>query len=124
MKEGRNNGKFVVKSSLWDFFISLCLSDWDDDCSSFPHPITTPLLVATVLIIGFLKLTGISYKAYNIGGTYLSNLIVPSTVVLGIPLYKSFHLMKHHAKSILLSSFLAVVVNTVFTSCLWLSYLE
>ena len=45
------------KSSLWDFFISLYLSDWDDDFfRRFPHPITTPL-GATVLIIGFLKLT-------------------------------------------------------------------
>ena len=77
MKEGRNNGKFVVKSSLWDFFISLCLSDWMMIFRRFPHPITTPLLVATVLVIAFLKLTGISYKAYNVGGTYLSNLIVP-----------------------------------------------
>ena len=43
MKEGRNNGKFVVKSSLWDFFISLCLSDWDDDSSSFPSDHDPPL---------------------------------------------------------------------------------
>jgi len=77
----------------------------------YPHPLTTPLLLATLFIIIFLKLTGISYVAYYQGGVYLNNLIVPSTVALGIPLYKSFHLMKH-----LLSSFLAVVVNTVFTA--------
>jgi len=77
----------------------------------YPHPLTTPLLLATLFIIVFLKLTGISYAAYYQGGVYLNNLIVPSTVALGIPLYKSFHLMKHHV-----SSFLAVVVNTVFTA--------
>ena len=82
----------------------------------YPHPLTTPLLLATLFIIAFLKLTGISYVAYYRGGVYLNNLIVPSTVALGIPLYKSFHLMKHHVRSILLSSFLAVVVNTVFTA--------
>ena len=82
----------------------------------YPHPLTTPLLLATLFIIVFLKLTGISYVAYYQGGVYLNNLIVPSTVALGIPLYKSFHLMKHHVRSILLSSFLAVVVNTVFTA--------
>ena len=81
----------------------------------YPHPLTTPLLLATLFIIAFLKLTGISYAAYE-GGVYLNNLIVPSTVALGIPLYKSFHLMKHHVRSILLSSFLAVVVNTTFTA--------
>ena len=107
-----SNPLFGISLSVFAYLIGMMIF------RRFPHPITTPLLVATVLIIGFLKLTGISYKAYNIGGTYLSNLIVPSTVVLGIPLYKSFHLMKHHAKSILLSSFLAVVVNTLFTAVL------
>ena len=107
-----SNPLFGISLSVFAYLIGMMIF------RRFPHPITTPLLVATVLIIGFLKLTGISYKAYNIGGTYLSNLIVPSTVVLGIPLYKSFHLMKHHAKSILLSSFLAIVVNTLFTAVL------
>ena len=81
----------------------------------FPHPLTTPLLIAAVLVIAFLKLTGISYKDYYVGGSYLNNLIVPSTVALGIPLYKTFHLMKHHARSILIGTFAAVVVNTSFT---------
>lgn len=82
----------------------------------FPHSLTTPLLLATIFVIVFLKLTGISYKHYYIGGTYLNNLIVPSTVALGIPLYKTFHLMKHHARSILIGTFVAVVVNTSFTA--------
>ena len=107
-----SNPLFGISLSVFAYLIGMMIF------RRFPHPITTPLLVATVLVITFLKVTGISYKAYNIGGTYLSNLIVPSTVVLGIPLYKSFHLMKHHAKSILLSSFLAVVVNTLFTAVL------
>ena len=82
----------------------------------FPHPLTTPLLLATILVILFLSWTGISYKDYYIGGSYLNNLIVPSTVALGIPLYKTFHLMKHHARSILLGIFLSVLVNTSFTA--------
>ncbi|WP_330162929.1 LrgB family protein, partial [Streptococcus pneumoniae] len=69
-----------------------------------------------MFIIIFLKVTGISYQDYYQGGVYLNNLIVPSTVALGIPLYKSFHLMKHHVRSILLGSFLAVIVNTSFTA--------
>ena len=82
----------------------------------FPHPLTTPLLLATILVILFLSWTGISYKDYYIGGSYLNNLIVPSTVALGIPLYKTFHLMKHHARSILLGIFLSVLLNTSFTA--------
>ena len=71
----------------------------------YPHPLTTPLLLSAIFIIIFLKVTGISYQDYYQGGVYLNNLIVPSTVALGIPLYKSFHLMKHHVRSILLGSF-------------------
>lgn len=82
----------------------------------FPHPITTPLLLATLFIILFLKMTKISYTDYYIGGSYLNMLILPSTVALGIPLYRSFHLMKHHIRSILLGIFTACIVNTTFTA--------
>lgn len=82
----------------------------------FPHPLTTPLLVATILVIVCLKLSHISYKAYYAGGVYLNMLIVPSTVALAIPLHQSFHLMKHHARSILCGSFVATLVNTCFTA--------
>lgn len=84
----------------------------------WPHPLTTPLLIATILIIVVLKLTGIPYHAYYVGGSYLNTLIVPSTVALGIPLYKTFHLMKHHIRSILLGTSIAVLINTTFTALL------
>lgn len=64
----------------------------------FPHPLTTPLLLATCLVILFLSWTaGISYKDYYyIGGSYLNNLIVPSLWLLWGFRFGNFHLMKHH----------------------------
>ncbi|VUW98433.1 Inner membrane protein YohK [Streptococcus pasteurianus] len=82
----------------------------------FPHPITTPLQLATFFIITFLKISNISYTDYYVGGSYLNMLIVPSTVALGIPLYRSFHLMKHHIRSILSGILIACIVNTTFTA--------
>ena len=82
----------------------------------FPHPITTPLHLATFFIITFLKISNISYTDYYVGGSYLNMLIVPSTVALGIPLYRSFHLMKHHIRSILSGILIACIVNTTFTA--------
>lgn len=82
----------------------------------FPHPITTPLLLATFFIITFLKISNISYTDYYVGGSYLNMLIIPSTVALGIPLYRSFHLMKHHIRSILSGILIACIVNTTFTA--------
>ncbi|PCS06296.1 membrane protein [Lactococcus plantarum] len=70
------------------------------------------------MVIIFLKLTGISYKAYYVGGSYLNTLIIPSTVALGIPLYQAFKLMKFHYKSILSGVIIGAIVNTTLTAIL------
>ena len=117
MKEGEEDMTSVVTNPLFGLALSiLAYLIGMLIFRRFPHPLTTPLLLATILVILFLSWTGISYKDYYIGGSYLNNLIVPSTVALGIPLYKTFHLMKHHARSILLGIFLSVLVNTSFTA--------
>ena len=81
-------------------------------------PATNPLLNAVIMVIIFLKLTGISYKAYYVGGSYLNTLIIPSTVALGIPLYQAFKLMKFHYKSILSGVIIGAIVNTTLTAIL------
>ncbi|NPD12560.1 LrgB family protein [Enterococcus sp. MMGLQ5-2] len=78
--------------------------------------LTNPLLISTVIIILFLKITGISYADYYKGGVYLNTLIIPSTVALGIPLYLTFHLMKHHARSIIIGSAIGSIVNISLTA--------
>ncbi len=110
MSEVFHNPMFGLMLSILAYLIGLLVF------RRFPHPLTTPLLVATILLIVFLSVTGIPYKAYNIGGSYLTTLIVPSTVVLGIPLYRTFHLMRHHARSILLGTFTATLLNTIYTA--------
>ena len=110
MSEFVSNPLFGIALSILAYLVGILIY------RRFPHPLTTPLLLSAVFIIIFLKVTGISYQDYYQGGVYLNNLIVPSTVALGIPLYKSFHLMKHHARSILFGSLLAVIVNTSFTA--------
>jgi len=110
MSEFVSNPLFGIALSILAYLVGMLIY------RRFPHPLTTPLLLSAVFIIIFLKVTGISYQDYYQGGVYLNNLIVPSTVALGIPLYKSFHLMKHHARSILFGSLLAVIVNTSFTA--------
>lgn len=110
MSEFVSNPLFGLALSILAYLVGMLIY------RRFPHPLTTPLLLSAVFIIIILKVTGISYQDYYQGGVYLNNLIVPSTVALGIPLYKSFHLMKHHARSIIFGSLLAVVVNTSFTA--------
>lgn len=104
------NPMFGIMLSIMSYLVGLLVF------RRFPHPLTTPLLVATIVLIIFLKLTHISYHDYYIGGAYLNMLIVPSTVALGIPLYRSFHLMKHHIRSILISITIATLINTLYTA--------
>ena len=44
--------------------------------------ILNPLLAAIIVVIAFLKLTGIPYAKYNEGACYLSYFLTPATVCL------------------------------------------
>lgn len=59
-----------------------------------------PLLVTIILVIAFLKATGISYTDYNTGASYISYFLTPSTVCLAIPLYKQLELLKKNLTAV------------------------
>ena len=65
------------------------------------HSLVNPLLIANILIIGFLCVTGISYETYKVGGDYISIFLGPVTVVLAVPLYKQIQNLKKYWFSIL-----------------------
>lgn len=48
----------------------------------------TPLFVAMVLGIAFLKIGGFSYADYNNGGEIIKFFLEPATIAFAIPLYK------------------------------------
>lgn len=56
--------------------------------------IMNPLLIANVLIVAFLLLTGIKLETYDIGGRYISCFLGPATVVLALPLYRQISKLK------------------------------
>lgn len=64
------------------------------------YAIFNPLLVAIVLVIAFLKIFHIQYEDYNDGAKYISYLLTPATVCLGVPLYEQIVILKKHAKAI------------------------
>lgn len=51
-----------------------------------------PLLIAIVIVIAFLLITGISYETYQYGAKYLSYFLTPVTVCLAVPLYKQLEI--------------------------------
>lgn len=64
--------------------------------------VLNPLLVAIILVIAFLKGTGIPYSEYNEGACYISYFLTPATVCLAIPLYKQLELLKKNLAAVLL----------------------
>ena len=56
----------------------------------------TPLFVAMVLGIMFLKIGGFSYADYNEGGKIIKFFLEPATIAFAIPLYKQRALLKKY----------------------------
>jgi len=63
--------------------------------------IFNPLLIAIIILIGFLLKFNIKYDDYNNGGQVISFFLAPATVALALPLYKKFSLFKENAMPIL-----------------------
>ncbi len=70
-----------------------------------------PLLIAIVLIIVFLLITGVSYETYQYGAKYLSYFLTPVTVALAVPLYKQLEILKKNMAAILISIAIGCVTH-------------
>ncbi|MGL6104768.1 LrgB family protein [Romboutsia sp.] len=87
------------------------------------NDIFNPLLVAIVGIIIFLKVTQIPYEDYKIGADAINFLMGPVTIILAVPLYKQFDLLKKHMMEIfvgiscgVVASFISIKIIGSFTN--------
>ena len=75
-------------------------------------------MIASVLLIILLKGAGISYDAYNVGGSIVSFFLGPSTIALGILIYKNWMKVRDNIKvifaGILLGSLLGMASSGFF----------
>ena len=79
----------IVNSPLFGILLSLMAFEAGVLISrKWKHTLLNPLLIANILIVGFLLLTGISFESYNVGGSYISVMLSPATIVLAVPLYR------------------------------------
>ena len=67
-------------------------------------PAANPLLIAVVLVIIFLKLTGIPLEAYQAGGNFIGMFLAPATACLAVSIYSQIHLLKKNLLPILAGS--------------------
>lgn len=83
-------------------------------------PVLNPLLVAVILIIGFLLIFKIDYADYNKSAGIISYLLTPATVCLAIPLYKQLELLKRNFTAVMAAILSGVITSVVsiFLLCL------
>jgi len=64
-------------------------------------PICNPILVAVILVLLFLKGTGMELSVYQTGASMLSWLMTPATVCLAISMYEQFQVLRKNTPVIL-----------------------
>lgn len=75
--------------------------------------LANPLLIAIILVILFLKLSGVEYETYNASAKYLTYLLAPATVSLAIPMYERMQLLKENYTAILTGILSGVLASLV-----------
>ena len=74
-------------------------------------PLANPLLIAILLIIGFLSITGIDYEYYKKGGDFIAFFIAPATVAMVLDLYANIETLKKN----IIPIFVGVGSGTIFS---------
>lgn len=62
--------------------------------------VLNPLLVAILVIIGFLLVFDMDYSTYEQGSELLGYLLTPATVALAVPLFRQLNILKKHGIAI------------------------
>ncbi len=110
----KNTLEIVTSTPVFGIFITLIAFEIGLYLSKrLKSPLVNPILVAITILIVFLKTANIPYENYDIGGSYITFLLLPATVVLAVPLYKNFQLLKKNAIPILVGVFSGCMVNVL-----------
>lgn len=77
-------------------------------------PICNPILVAVILILSFMAVTGLDNGTYQSGMGLLSWLMTPATICLAIPMYEQLQVLKRNLWAILTGIIAGAVGCLVF----------
>lgn len=72
-----------------------------------------PILIAIVVLIAYLKLTGVSFETFEESGSLIDFWLKPAVVALGVPLYLQFESIKKLWLPIVLSQLVGCLVGIV-----------
>jgi len=85
------------------------------------NPFTTPVLLATILVIIVLRIADINYVQYTPAKEWLTYLLGPATVALAVPMYKNRLVIKEKVIQVLIG--LTVGSLATIVSAIWISKL-
>ena len=80
--------------------------------NKFKLALFNPLLIAIIIVVFVLKISGVKYAAYNEGARFISYLLTPATVCLSVPLYRQLGILKKNFKAII-AGIIAGVVSSM-----------
>ncbi|MDO5416672.1 MAG: LrgB family protein [Lachnospiraceae bacterium] len=75
--------------------------------------IFNPLLLAILIVMLVLTVTGVDYDSYQQGGQFVSSFLTPATVCLAIPLYKQLHMLRKHGMAVAVGITSGVITSAV-----------
>lgn len=92
-------------------FLAFEIGKWIN--SKVKNPIANPLLIAILLIVGFLKITGIPYEHYKMGGDFIAFFIAPATVAMILDLYLNLDSLRKNIIPILVGVIVGSIVAMI-----------
>ena len=72
-----------------------------------------PILVTTILLIGFMLGADVDYDTYAEGGSYIEFWLKPAVVALGVPLYRQLEAIRKQLLPILVAELAGCVAGIV-----------
>ena len=106
--------ELIVSSAFFGSVLSLAayfIGVWMKN--RFRLAIFNPILIAVLLCIAFLAVTGISYDTYYASARYLGWFLTPATVCLAIPLYEQLSKLKENFAAICVGILSGVLTSLV-----------
>ncbi len=101
------NKFFLLAVTFGVFYAARCLQ------KATGWVVLNPILLTILVLIGFLKVTGISYDTYAGTGTMIDFWLKPAIVALGVPLYLQLRSIRRQLMPVLVSQLAGCLVGIV-----------
>lgn len=94
--------EFFGSLPLFSIVLTLCAFQIGQWCQKkWRSPLCNPIVIAVLLIVIFLLLTGLPNESYQAGAGIFSWLLTPATVCLALPLHRQVKILKKNMTAIL-----------------------